>query len=67
MASPIPESQRAPRAFHPGGIDPGAVVEIALLLPVNRAEALVELAHRRRQTVGQLLRRLIDRALAEAD
>ena len=67
MATPILASQRAPRAFTPGEFDPGAVVEIALLLPVNRAEALLALAHRRRQSVGQLLRHLIDRALAEAD
>jgi hypothetical protein len=67
MATPIPESPRAPCACNPGGIDPGAVVEIGLLLPVSRTEALLALAHRRRQSVGQLLRHLIDRALAEAD
>jgi hypothetical protein len=42
----------------------GEVVEIALLLPTNRAQALVALSRRRRQSVGQILRQLIDRALA---
>ena len=45
---------------------PTDVVEIALLLPSNRAEALIDLARRRRQSVGQILRQLIDVAL-EAD
>lgn len=40
------------------------VVEIALLLPAQRVEALVALSQKRRQSVGQILRRLIDRALA---
>jgi hypothetical protein len=42
----------------------GDVVEIALLLPSERVEALLVLAEKRRQSVGQVLRRLIDRALA---
>lgn len=42
----------------------GEVVEIALLLPSERVEALLVLAEKRRQSVGQILRRLIDRALA---
>jgi hypothetical protein len=41
------------------------VVEIALLLPANRAEALVDLSRRRQKSVGQILRGLIDRALAD--
>jgi hypothetical protein len=41
-----------------------AVVEVSLLLPANRAEALVALSRRRRQSVGQILRQLIDAALA---
>ena len=45
----------------------GEVVEVNLLLPVGRAEALIDLARRRRESVGQLLRRWIDEALtAEA-
>src|SRR3954453_17541399 len=43
------------------------VVEIALLLPAQRAEALVDLSRRRRQTVGQILPLMIDRALAAED
>ena len=41
------------------------VVELALLLPANRAEALVALAHQRQQSVGQVLRTLIDHALTQ--
>jgi hypothetical protein len=41
----------------------GDVVEIGLLLPVNRAAALVELSRRRHQSVAQILRSLIDGAL----
>jgi hypothetical protein len=40
------------------------IVEISLLLPTNRAEALVALSIRRQQSVAQILRQLIDRALA---
>jgi hypothetical protein len=47
---------------------PEDVVEIGLLLPKNWADALIELSKRRHQSVGQILRRLIDRALTdEAD
>ena len=40
------------------------VVEIGLLLPKNRAAALLALAKDRHETVGQILRKLVDRALA---
>jgi len=40
-------------------------VEIGLLLPASRVEQLVRLSGRRRQTVAQLLRSLIDDALAD--
>ncbi len=43
------------------------VVELGLLLPANRAEALVVLAHQRQQSVGQFLRTLIDHALTKGD
>ena len=43
----------------------GDVVEIGLLLPVNRADALIELSKRRQQSVAQILRSLIDRALLD--
>ena len=54
-------------APNPDWKDPGEVVEITWLLPANRAEALLALARRRRQTVAQILRQLINRALADAD
>lgn len=43
------------------------VVEIGLFLPARRAEALIDLSRRRRQSVGQILRGLIDQAIASAD
>ena len=39
-------------------------VEIGLLLPKNRAAALLQLARDRHETVGQILRKLVDRAIA---
>jgi uncharacterized protein with PIN domain len=43
---------------------PAAVVELSLLLPTNRAEALIALSRRRGQSVGQILRQWIERGLA---
>ena len=40
-------------------------MEIGLLLPANRADALVELSRRRHQSVSQFLRGLIDHALTD--
>ena len=40
------------------------VVEIGLLLPTNRAAALLKLAQERHESVGQVLRKLIDRELS---
>jgi hypothetical protein len=40
------------------------IVEFALLLPANRAEALIALSRKRQESVGQILRDWIDRALA---
>ena len=40
------------------------VVELAILLPAGRAEALVDLSRKRRESVAQILRGLIDQALA---
>lgn len=60
-----PVSQPEPTSvFKDGGSE---VVEIALLLPVRRAEALVALSRRRRQSVGVILRQLIDRALLDEE
>jgi hypothetical protein len=42
-------------------------VEIGLLLPKNRAAALLQLARDRHETVGQILRRLVDKALVLDD
>ena len=41
------------------------VVEIGLLLPTKRAAALLRLAKDRRESVGQVLRKMIERELAE--
>ena len=43
------------------------VVEIGLLLPASRAEALLNLSRQRRQSVGHILRGLIDQAVAGGD
>lgn len=53
--------------INPGTSSDQPVVEISLLLPANRLEALVALSRLKRQSVAQLLRNLIDRALAEGD
>ncbi len=49
----------------PGREGSDGVVEIGLLLPANRAAALLRLARDRRESVGQVLRRLIERELAQ--
>ncbi len=49
----------------PGMTDPGDVVEIGLLLPAAWADALLAMSKRRRQSVGELLRGMIDRALID--
>ena len=41
------------------------VVEIGLLLPVSWANALLEMSRRRHETVGQILRGMIDRGLVD--
>ena len=41
-------------------------VEIGLLLPKNRATALLELARDRHETVGQILRQIVDNALRDS-
>ena len=41
------------------------VVEIGLLLPSTWADALLEISKRRRQSVGQILRGMIDRGLMD--
>jgi hypothetical protein len=43
------------------------VVEIGLLLPASRVDALIELSRKKRQSVGQILRGLIDRELLNVD
>ena len=41
------------------------VIEIGLLLPTSRVNALIELSKKKHQSVGQILRGLIDRALLD--
>ena len=43
----------------------GEVVEIGLLMPASWADALLEMSKRRRQSVGQILRGMIDRELLD--
>jgi hypothetical protein len=42
------------------------VVELGLLLPANRVAELLRLAQARQESVGQLLRKLIDRELSKS-
>jgi hypothetical protein len=42
------------------------VVELGLLLPTHRAAELLRLARDRHESVGQLLRKLIDRELSRS-
>jgi len=42
------------------------IVEIGLLIPQTWAHALVELASRRNQSVGQILRTLVDHELRDS-
>ncbi len=50
-------------ASHLRPISTDHVVELGILLPAQRANDLVELARRRRQTVGEILRDLINQEL----
>jgi hypothetical protein len=43
----------------------GDVVEIGLLLPASWADALLEMSKRRGQSIAQILRGMIDRALVD--
>jgi hypothetical protein len=43
------------------------VVEIGLLLPASRVHALIELSKKKQQSVGQILRSLIDHALVDGE
>jgi hypothetical protein len=54
-------------AFQTGSTVSPEVTEIGLLLPTSRVNALIELSRKKNQSVGQILRGLIDRALLEGD
>jgi hypothetical protein len=62
MAAP-----RSISAFQTGKTFAPDVTEIGLLLPTSRMNALIELSRKRKQSVGQILRGLIDRALRDED
>ena len=65
----IPSAPPVGDPAHGKGILPTSsthdVVELGLLLPSQRVKALIELSRRRNQSVGQLLRALIDEAIRE--
>lgn len=67
MDSTTPSASLGTDALLPGMSRRGPFVEITLLLPADRAAALLDLSRRRRRTVAQILRTLVDRALAEGD
>jgi hypothetical protein len=54
-------------AFQGGKVPASDVVEIGLLLPTSRVNALIELSRKKQQSVAQLLRDLIDQALLAQD
>jgi hypothetical protein len=54
--APQPSSDRTPD-----------VVEIALLLPASRVHALIEMSRKKDQSVGQILRNLIEQALLDGE
>jgi hypothetical protein len=60
----MPAPFKAPPPAPAIGTSIDEFVEIGLLLHKNRASALLELARDRRETVGQILRRLVDGELA---
>ncbi len=60
IASMMSGSRSEPRHGESEG-----VVEIGLLLPAQRAADLLRLARDRHESVGQVLRKLIDRELAQ--
>ncbi len=65
--SPPSASNVALPASFCGKSTPGDVVEIGLLLPAEWASALLELSKKRRESVGQILRSIIRRALIDSD
>ena len=52
-------------AAQTGRSKPSDVIEIGLLLPSSRVNALIELSKKKQQSVAQILRGLIDRALLD--
>ena len=67
MDSPAIATYQGRAALNLGRDGDAAVIEIPLLLPAHRAEALVALSRSRRESVGQILRQMIDHALALAE
>jgi hypothetical protein len=49
-----------------GNLGPDDIVEISLLLPSRWANDLIDLARERRQSVGEVIRSMIGRALYDA-
>ncbi|MFO0910910.1 MAG: hypothetical protein U0794_21650 [Isosphaeraceae bacterium] len=52
-------------ALSMGNAPAGEVVEIPLLLPASWAASLIEMSTRHNQSVGQMLRTMIDRAICD--
>ncbi len=66
MAPSISEVNEGERAEEPGVKMAPRVIEVGLLLRSESAEALVNLARSRRQSVAQVIRGMIERELANA-
>jgi hypothetical protein len=64
LSAPAAQSPGPAATFY-GNSTPEDVVELGLLVPTEWAVALVELSKKRQESVGQLLRGVIGRALTE--
>jgi hypothetical protein len=65
--SQLPAADETIAAALPCKMAPQEVVEIGLLLPADWALALVNLSRKRHQTVAEILRSMIERALSQGD
>ncbi len=63
MGSDLLAQARGIDATRSGTARPEDLIELSLLLPAHRVEALVHLSRARQQSVAQVLRGLIDQAL----
>jgi hypothetical protein len=66
MNAPVASSTDVPATIF-GNVPADEIVEISLLLPAAWTNALIEISRKRDQSVAQILRSLIGRALRDGD